>query len=66
MHLGEVPDPNSGKLCPDKVLAQNSIDLLNMLKTKTQGNLDHQEQQMLDSMLFELKMKYVKNFAENK
>lgn len=63
VHLGEVPDPNTEKLRPDKVLAKNSIDLLNMLQAKTKGNLDDKERQLLESLLFDLKMKYVKNFA---
>ncbi|MCR5813343.1 MAG: DUF1844 domain-containing protein [Desulfovibrio sp.] len=64
VQLGEVPDPAGGGTKPDKLMAKHSIDLLDMLKEKTRGNLDGAEQQMLDSMLFELKMKYVKIFGE--
>ncbi|MBR3665039.1 MAG: DUF1844 domain-containing protein [Desulfovibrio sp.] len=64
VQLGEVPDPASGGTKPDKLMAKHSIDLLDMLKEKTRGNLDGAEQQMLDSMLFELKMKYVKIFGD--
>ncbi|MBQ9536875.1 MAG: DUF1844 domain-containing protein [Desulfovibrionaceae bacterium] len=64
VQLGEIPEPESQKKQPNKMLAKHSIDLLNMLQTKTKGNLDAQEQQMLDNMLFELKMKYVQNFGE--
>ena len=64
MSLGEVPDPNTKKTKPNKLLAKHNIDLLNMLQEKTKGNLDSQEQQMLEQMLFELKMKYVQIFGE--
>ncbi len=63
VQLGEVPDPASGTKHQDKLMAKHSIDLLDMLKEKTKGNLDTQEEQMLDSILFELKMKYVKIFG---
>ena len=65
VQLGEVPDPVSKEKKPDQIMAKHSIDLLDMLKEKTRGNLDAGEQQMIDSMLFELKMKYVKIFGEN-
>ena len=63
VQLGEVPDPAKGGKHADKLLAKHSIDVLDMLKIKTKGNLDAQEEQMLDNMLFELKMKYVKIFG---
>ncbi len=63
VQLGEVPDPASGAKHQDKLMAKHSIDLLDMLKEKTRGNLDAQEEQMLESILFELKMKYVKIFG---
>ncbi len=64
VQLGEVPDPGTGQKKSDRLLAKHSIDLLDMLKEKTRGNLDSSEEQMLDSVLFELKMKYVQNFDE--
>lgn len=66
VHLGEVPNPETNTKQPNKILAKHSIDMLNMLQEKTVGNLDAQEKQMLDNMLFELKMKYVKIFGESK
>jgi len=40
--------------------ARHTIDLLAMLKTKTEGNLDEYESSLLDGLLFELRMRYVK------
>jgi hypothetical protein len=59
MHLGEIPDPHSGQLGEDLVAAQQLIDIIGMLKDKTRGNVDHEEQALLDAILFELRMKYV-------
>jgi hypothetical protein len=58
MHLGEAPDGGQpGKL--DLPLAQHTIDLLSMLQSKTRGNLTPQEEQLLESLLFDLRLRYV-------
>ena len=58
--LGLVPDPLSGKLLePDRVLARQTIDTLEMLRTKTRGNLDDDERRLLDTLLYELRLKFV-------
>jgi Domain of unknown function (DUF1844) len=57
--LGEVPDPMSGKVSHDLVLAQQMIDIIAMLRDKTRGNLDPEEQAMLKEILSSLQMKYV-------
>ena len=40
-------------------LARHAIDILGMLESKTQGNLDEEEQKLLASLLDELRMKFV-------
>jgi hypothetical protein len=57
--LGEMPDPMSGKVTRDLLLAQQMIDIIIMLRDKTRGNLDVQEQAMLKEILSTLQMKYV-------
>jgi len=57
--LGEVPDPSSGKVSRDLVMAQQMIDIIIMLRDKTRGNLDPHEQAMLKEILSGLQMKYV-------
>ena len=57
--LGEIPDPMSGKVTPDLILAQQMIDIIIMLRDKTRGNLDPHEQAMLKEILSGLQMKYV-------
>src|SRR5215469_15924864 len=59
VHLGEMADPSSGQAHRDLPMAQQLIDILGMLREKTRGNLDHNEQSLLDAILFDLRMKYV-------
>lgn len=58
-HLGEIADPQGGGPQQDLPAAQQLIDIIGMLKEKTRGNLDHDEETLLDAILFELRMKYV-------
>jgi hypothetical protein len=64
MHLGEVPDPATEKVGKDLPLAQQSIDLLGMLKEKTRGNLNPDEEKLLDHLLADLRWRYVKAAKE--
>ncbi len=45
--LGQIPDPVSGQPQINKPVAKHFIDTLSMLETKTKGNLDDTEQEML-------------------
>lgn len=59
MHLGEAPDPVTRETRIDLALARNTIDLLGLLKDKTQGNLDDEEAKLLETLLYELRAKFV-------
>lgn len=59
MHLGEVEQPGSGKLEKNLPMAKHSIDILSMLESKTRGNLDPSEAQLLENLLFDLRLRYV-------
>jgi hypothetical protein len=59
MHLGDVERPQTGKVEKDLALAKHTIDLLSMLQDKTKGNLTAQEAQLLESLLFDLRLRYV-------
>lgn len=61
VHLGEVPAPETGRIETNMHLAKHTIDILCMLKCKTQGNLDETEKRLLDDILYELRMKFVAN-----
>ncbi len=59
-HLGEISDPATGEKKRDMVLAKHSIDTLVMLEEKTRGNLTGEEKDLLATILYELKMRFVK------
>lgn len=59
-HFGDLPDPVTNERKVNLQAARHTIDLLAMLKTKTEGNLDENEKSLLDGLLFELRMRYVK------
>jgi hypothetical protein len=59
MHLGEIPNPMSGKEEKDITVAKQMIDIIGMLDEKTRGNLDQGEQKLVEDVLYDLRMKYV-------
>jgi hypothetical protein len=59
VHLGAVPDPNGEKHAPNLELARQTVDILNMLRQKTQGNLDGRESELLDRVLHDIRVAYV-------
>ncbi len=59
VHLGEVPDPDSGQTSLNLDMARHTIDILGMLEKKTKGNLTQDEEDLLKNLLFELRVKYV-------
>jgi hypothetical protein len=59
LHLGEIPSPMSGKLERDLGAAKQVIDILGILREKTRSNLEPGEESLLDSVLYDLRMRYV-------
>ena len=59
-HCGELADPETGQSCQDIVLAKHTIDTLDLLKEKTSGNLSKDEENLLETVLYDLKLRYVK------
>jgi hypothetical protein len=58
--LGVMSDPASGDVAePDPLIAQQTIDTLEMLCEKTRGNLDEEERKLIESLLYELRMRFV-------
>jgi hypothetical protein len=59
-HLGIAPGPDGAtRTEPDLALAQQNIDILEVLRTKTEGNLSGEEQQLLEGILYEVRMRFV-------
>ena len=59
VHLGEVRNPETGGTVTSLPLAKHSIDVLEMLRAKTENGLEEQERKLLESILYELRMKFV-------
>ena len=59
MGLGLVPRPGVQTKEVDLELARQNIDLLELMKEKTKNNLSKDEEQLLDSVLYELRMQFV-------
>ena len=57
--MGEMPHPATGERMHDLLGAQQLIDIIAILQAKTRGNLTHDEETLLEAILFDLRMKYV-------
>ena len=59
LHLGEIPNPMTRVLERDLGAAKHVIDILGILREKTRSNLEPGEESLLDSVLYDLRMRYV-------
>jgi hypothetical protein len=59
VHLGEIAEPGASGPSKNLQLARDTIDVLQVLKDKTTGNLDEDETKLLDALLFDLRTKYM-------
>ena len=60
VHFGDVANPATGQ--PDAMnldAARQMIEILSLLEEKTRGNLTAEERQLLDQLLYELRLRYV-------
>jgi hypothetical protein len=58
-YMGEAPAGDDKKNTRNLPMAKHAIDLLSVLQEKTKGNLSGEEQQILESLLFDLRLRYV-------
>jgi hypothetical protein len=63
IHLGETANPETGALAIDLQAARQSIDVLDLLKEKTRGNLTTEEEQLFVSVLSDLRIRFVHRSA---
>ncbi|MGE5279865.1 MAG: DUF1844 domain-containing protein [Deltaproteobacteria bacterium] len=61
--LGLVANPATNKIEKNLEQAKYIIDTLGMLEVKTQGNRDKDESEILDHLLYELRLAYVRENA---
>jgi F0F1-type ATP synthase membrane subunit b/b' len=66
IQLGKVKNPQSNKIEKDLTQAQYSIDMLDMLLSKTKGNLNEEEGKMLGNIVATLKMNYIEELEKSK
>jgi hypothetical protein len=59
-NLGMIADPATGKKSKNIQLAKQTIDIIAMLKEKTKGNLDEEEKNLIENILHDLRLMYVK------
>ena len=57
--MGQAPHPVTGKISAQRNQAKFLIDTVDVLKQKTKGNLTENEQQLLDSLLHQLRLVFV-------
>lgn len=57
--LGEGADPETGQARKDPAAAAGAIDLLVLLREKTEGNRTPRETQLLAELIYDLQLRYV-------
>lgn len=58
-YMGKSVTPEGEKVKANLPVAQHTIDTIEMLKTRTSGNLSPEEAEFLDEMLYQLRLAYV-------
>ena len=60
IHFGDLPDPMSGERAELNLEgAAQMIEILSLLEQKTKGNLTAEERQVLEQILYELRLRFV-------
>jgi hypothetical protein len=57
--MGLVPDPVTGEIQENLLIAQQNIDVISLLREKTRGNVSPDEEKLMEQILYELRMHYV-------
>ena len=67
VHFGDRLEPGATEPGPvDLLSAGQMIDILALLEEKTKGNLTPDEQQLLDAILYELRLRFIEAQAQEK
>lgn len=64
-NLGLIPSLEKKETSVNLFLAKHTIDLINVLKEKTKGNLTPEEETLLNNLLYDLRLKYVEVSKKN-
>lgn len=63
VHLGDIPDPNTKEREVNLPAVKHTVDILELIQEKTEGNLTDEEKKLIDDVLYDLRMKYVQATA---
>ena len=67
IHFGDLPDPVSGQPGePNLDGAAQMIEILALMETKTKGNLTAEERQVLEQVLYELRLRFIEASGSGK
>ena len=58
-HMGQAAAQGDEPISVDLPMARQTIDLLSLLQEKTKGNLDNEEEKLLQTLLYELRTQFV-------
>lgn len=64
-HLGEIPDPDTGEVKKNLAMAKETIDIIMMLREKTSNNLTVDEEKLIENLLSNLQMSFVRKSKDN-
>lgn len=59
-HFGDFPDPATQKAEKNLSAAKQMIDTISLIENKTKGNLEEGEKNLIEGVLYELRMRYIK------
>lgn len=59
MAMGKAPDPQTGHVFKDLAMAKQNIDIITLLQQKTTGNRTKEEDQLLEGILYDLRMLFM-------
>lgn len=58
-HLGEITHPETGEKVVDLEMVKHTIDTITIIRDKTKGNLEKDEEELISNILYDLKLRYV-------
>ena len=64
--MGKIKHPMTGKTEKNMEQAKHAIDMIEMLKERTTGNLNEELSRALDTFLSEMKLNYVDETNKNR
>ena len=59
LHLGLMENPLTKKVERNLQMAKQTIDIVSMLKDKAKGNMTNEEENLIENLLTDLRLKYV-------